>query len=65
MVEEEFGDLLFSLINLSRHLKIDSLTALKKANQKFLKRFKQMKKKIKKNATLKEMDKVWERIKGK
>ncbi len=63
MVEEEFGDLLFSLINLSRHLRINPKIALRKANQKFLKRFQEMKKKISKNATLQEMDRVWEMIK--
>lgn len=37
--EEEFGDVLFSLCNLARHLKIDSETALRNANQKFERRF--------------------------
>lgn len=37
--EEEFGDLLFSLINLSRFLKIDPAVALHRANTKFVRRF--------------------------
>lgn len=37
--EEEFGDLLFSLVNLSRYLEIDPETALEKTNRKFKSRF--------------------------
>ena len=39
---EEFGDLLFSIINLSRHLKIRNTTALRVANNKFERRFKKL-----------------------
>ncbi len=41
-IEDEFGDLLFSLVNYSRFLKINPDDALNKTNQKFIKRFKKM-----------------------
>ena len=45
-LEEEFGDILFSLINLSRHYKINPYDALEKSNKKFTKRFKFIEQKI-------------------
>ncbi len=65
--EEEIGDLLFTIVNLARKLDIDSEIALKKANEKFRKRFTEILKKIKENpnSTVEELNKEWEKIKGK
>ncbi len=38
-LEEELGDLLFSVVNLSRHIKVNAENALRKSNKKFTKRF--------------------------
>ncbi|MCB0563734.1 MAG: nucleoside triphosphate pyrophosphohydrolase [Phaeodactylibacter sp.] len=66
--EEEFGDVLFSLINYARFQNIDPETALERVNQKFKKRFEY----IEANATkglqemsLAEMDALWEEAKRK
>ena len=64
-LSEEFGDLFFALVNVSRLLKIDSEIKLHKAIDKFTKRFNYIEKKIKdKNktlydASLDEMEKLW------
>jgi phosphoribosyl-ATP pyrophosphohydrolase len=62
-VTEEFGDLFFSLLNLARRIGVNPEYALKLANEKFLKRFRRMRKVVGKKAGLREMDKVWEKIK--
>ena len=41
-IEDELGDLFFTLIILSRHLNLDPDRTIKKANQKFIKRFNKM-----------------------
>ncbi|MEM7402099.1 MAG: nucleoside triphosphate pyrophosphohydrolase [Pseudomonadota bacterium] len=38
-LEEELGDVLFSVVNLSRHIKVNAEEALRKSNKKFIKRF--------------------------
>ncbi len=65
--EEEIGDLLFTIVNLARRLNIDSEIALKKANEKFRKRFTEILNKIRENPnpTLEELNIEWERIKKK
>lgn len=69
-VEEEFGDLLFSLVNYARFLKIDADTALEKTNQKFISRFTAMEEeaiasgKQLSDLSLDEMDQIWARIKS-
>nr|WP_121957217.1 nucleoside triphosphate pyrophosphohydrolase [Petrotoga sp. 9PWA.NaAc.5.4] len=68
-VEEEFGDLLFALVNLGRFLNIDPEVSLRKATEKFIRRFNQMEKKIKKEGKefermdLKELDTYWNIVK--
>ena len=70
-IEEEFGDVLFSIVNLSRHLNIDPERALKYAIDKFSNRFKKIesdlnKKKIKiRNLSFQELDDLWEKNKKK
>jgi MazG family protein len=67
--EEEMGDLLFAIANLSRKLGIEPETALRKANEKFTKRFTTMERAIGESGrrmtgmTLEEMEKEWERAK--
>ncbi len=69
--EEEFGDLLFSLVNYARFLHIDAETALEKTNKKFIYRFQAMEEEAKANGkelsemSLQEMDEMWNRIKRK
>ena len=68
-IEEEFGDLLFSLINYARFLQIDAENALEKTNKKFIARFTRMEQlalqqgKPLADMTLAEMDAIWNSIK--
>lgn len=68
-MESEFGDVLFSMVNYARFLKINPENALERTNKKFIKRFQYLEKKAKesgktlKEMTLAEMDVFWEEAK--
>jgi XTP/dITP diphosphohydrolase len=68
-IEAEFGDVLFSLVNYARFLKISPENALAKTNQKFIKRFQEMEQLLEKDGllaqdqTLEKLDIYWERAK--
>ncbi len=68
-MESEFGDVLFSMINYARFLKINPENALERTNKKFIKRFQYLEKQSKlinkelKNMSLEEMDVFWEESK--
>ncbi len=67
--EEELGDLLFALVNLGRHLKIDPQLALEKCNRKFKKRFAYIEKQLAdsgkkiEDSNLAEMEIYWQQAK--
>jgi nucleoside triphosphate diphosphatase len=61
-LEEELGDLLFAVVNLTRHYKVDAEMALRKANQKFDKRFRFVESETIKplsDSSLAEMEALW------
>ncbi|TSE10979.1 nucleoside triphosphate pyrophosphohydrolase [Aquimarina algiphila] len=68
-IESEFGDVLFSMINYARFLKVNPEDALERTNKKFIKRFQYLESKAKQNnqnlmdMTLSEMDIFWEEAK--
>jgi ATP diphosphatase len=63
--EEELGDLLFAVVNLARHLNIDTEEALRKANRKFEARFRAIEKAPGFSAlSLDEMEALWVRAKA-
>jgi XTP/dITP diphosphohydrolase len=69
-IEDEFGDVLFSLINYARFLKVNPENALERTNKKFIKRFQYLESKAKdlnkslQDMTLSEMDVFWEEAKS-
>jgi len=69
-MEEEIGDLLFVVANLARHLQVDPEQALRNANSKFIRRFRyiedrlQAKGKIPSDASLDEMDALWNEVRA-
>ena len=68
-IEEEFGDLLFVIANVARHLKLDPEAALRAANQKFVRRFNHIERRLAEqnrapaDSTLAEMDALWNEAK--
>ena len=69
-IEEEFGDLLFVIANVARHLQLDPETALRSANAKFARRFHAIERKLAAGgrtpaqSTLAEMDRLWDEAKA-
>lgn len=57
-IEEEVGDLLFSCVNLARHLKVDSETALRRSVQKFTQRYLAMQEEFEKTDSVKSFDEL-------
>jgi XTP/dITP diphosphohydrolase len=70
-IEEEYGDLLFALVNYARYLKVDPEAALEKTNLKFMRRFKYIEEQAQmaghrlENMTLAQMDALWDQAKTK
>ncbi|WDU59758.1 nucleoside triphosphate pyrophosphohydrolase [Pseudemcibacter aquimaris] len=68
-IEEEFGDMMFVYANLARHLKIDPEQALKKANNKFTRRFNQIETEVENSDksfdeySLDELEEMWVKAK--
>ncbi|MGL4312287.1 MAG: nucleoside triphosphate pyrophosphohydrolase [Paracoccaceae bacterium] len=69
-LEDEMGDLLFVLANLARHLKVDPEAALRRTNQKFIRRFRSIEAALARmgkspdDSDLAEMDALWNRAKA-
>lgn len=70
-IEEELGDILFTLVNVSRFLSVDAENALSKTTEKFLRRFSYLTEQLSargisvKDATLAQMDALWNEAKEK
>ncbi len=70
-IEDEMGDVFFSLVNFARYLQVDAEQALERTNRKFIKRFTMMEENAAKNnkflhdMTLQEMDELWNLAKSK
>ncbi|MGC6471805.1 MAG: nucleoside triphosphate pyrophosphohydrolase [Parvibaculales bacterium] len=68
-VEEEYGDMLFVMANLARHLNLDPETAIRRGNRKFVSRFSWMEEEAKVNSldlnamTLEELESLWQAAK--
>jgi ATP diphosphatase len=70
-IEEELGDMLFVMANIARHLKLDPETALRKANDKFTRRFAYIERRLSEmgktpeESSLEEMDALWNEVRAK
>ena len=68
-IEEEIGDVIFSIVNLARFLNISAESALRKTNKKFTTRFKAVEDELKnrgktvEDSNLEEMDTIWNEVK--
>ena len=68
-LEEELGDLLFSVVNLSRHINVNAEDALRKGNKKFIRRFQYIEEMIRRENkelseySLDELEQFWQRAK--
>ena len=69
-IEEELGDVLFSCVNLARHLDVNPEMALRGANNKFEQRYRYIETKLSgrgisaSDATMEQMDLLWDEAKG-
>ena len=68
-IEDELGDLFFTIVSVARHLKVEPEFALRKANAKFRERFNHMEAAAGgiepiRNATLEELDSIWRAAKA-
>jgi tetrapyrrole methylase family protein / MazG family protein len=70
-MEEEIGDLLFSIVNAARLYEIEPETALEKTNRKFIRRFSYLEEQANlsgrslKDMSLEEMETIWQEAKSK
>jgi len=70
-IEEEIGDLIFSVVNIARYLKVDPMIALNRSTTKFVNRFKYIEKTMKNTGEIMSaeqfdrMDALWDEAKGK
>ena len=68
-LEDELGDVLFVIVNIARHLRVDSEQALRKANAKFRRRFHYVERRLNEagqplaDASLEEMEALWQQAK--
>ncbi|MDH3662830.1 MAG: nucleoside triphosphate pyrophosphohydrolase [Alphaproteobacteria bacterium] len=69
-LEDEFGDVLFTVVNLARHLKVDPEDALRRANRKFDRRFRAIEQALERDGRdmqatpLDQLERLWQAAKG-